>query len=44
MKERYPMRGVLAGILGCIFGVIGIFAIAFVFAPLAAVCAVVGLI
>lgn len=38
------MRGALAGLLGCIFGVIGVFALGFVFVPLAAVCAVVGLI
>ncbi len=38
------MQGVIAGILGCIFGVIGVFAIGFVFVPLAAACAVVGLI
>ncbi len=38
------MQGALAGILGCIFGVIGVFALGFVFVPLAAACAVVGLI
>jgi hypothetical protein len=38
------MQGALAGILGCTFGVIGIFAFGFVFVPLAAACAVVGLI
>lgn len=38
------MQGALAGILGCILGVIGIFAFGFVFVPLATVCAIVGLI
>ena len=38
------MSGALAGILGCIFGVIGVFALGLVFVPLAAACAVVGLI
>lgn len=38
------MKGVLAGIFGCIFGIIGIFAFAIVFVPLAGICAIVGLI
>ena len=38
------MKGVLAGILGCVFGIIGIFAFAIVFVPLAGICAIVGLI
>ena len=36
--------GVLAGLLGCIFGILGIFTLALVFVPIAALCALVGLI
>lgn len=35
--------GVLAGLLGCVFGVLGILTIGFVFFPLAVLCSVVGL-
>ena len=38
------MSGLVAGLLGCLFGTIGIFALALVFVPLAAVCTLVGLI
>jgi hypothetical protein len=38
------MQGVLAGLLGCVFGVIGIFALGLVFVPLALACALVGFI
>jgi hypothetical protein len=38
------MKGVLAGLFGCVFGIIGIFAFAIVFVPLAGICAIVGLI
>ena len=37
------MQGVVAGLLGCLFGTIGIFALALVFVPLAALCTLVGL-
>ena len=36
--------GVQAGLFGCIFGVLGIFTLGFVFVPLAALCSFVGLI
>lgn len=36
------MPGLVAGILGCVFGVIGIFALGLVFVPLALLCALVG--
>lgn len=42
--RRAAVPGVLAGLLGCIFGVMGIFAVGFVFVPLAAVCAAIGLV
>jgi len=35
--------GVLAGVLGCAFGVLGIFTLGIVFVPLAALCSVIGL-
>jgi hypothetical protein len=35
--------GMVAGILGCVFGVLGIFTVELIFVPLAAVCSVVGL-
>lgn len=38
------MPGTVAGLLGCLFGIIGIFAFAIVFVPLAACCALVGLV
>ncbi|MGH6875831.1 MAG: hypothetical protein ACREHV_00475 [Rhizomicrobium sp.] len=34
--------GVLAGILGCIFGVLGIFSFGLIFVPLAALCSLIG--
>lgn len=37
------MQGVVAGLLGCVFGTIGIFALGLLFVPLAALCAAVGL-
>jgi hypothetical protein len=36
-------EGVLAGVLACIFGILGIFTFAVVFVPLAAICSVIGL-
>lgn len=38
------MQGIIAGLLGCVFGVIGVFAFGLVFVPLAVVCSLVGLI
>jgi hypothetical protein len=35
--------GMLAGLLGCVFGLLGILTIEAIFVPLAALCAVVGL-
>ena len=37
-------HGVLAGLLGCVFGVLGIFTLGIIFVPLAALCSLVGLI
>lgn len=37
-------RGVLAGLLGCILALLGIFTVGVVFVPLAAICALVGLV
>jgi hypothetical protein len=42
--ERRNRPGVVAGALGCVFGVLGIFTLGLVFVPLAALCSVVGLI
>jgi hypothetical protein len=36
--------GLLAGLLGCVFGVLGILTLAFVFVPIAVLCSLVGLI
>lgn len=36
-------QGVLAGLLGCVFGVLGIFFAGIVFVPLAAICSLIGL-
>jgi hypothetical protein len=36
--------GLLAGLLGCVFGVLGLFTLAFVFVPIATLCSLVGLI
>jgi hypothetical protein len=36
-------QGVLAGLLGCIFGILGIFTSGLIFVPLAAICAIFGL-
>ena len=38
------MTGLVSGLLGCMFGTIGIFALALVFVPLAALCTLVGLV
>jgi len=35
--------GLVAGIFGCIFGILGIFTVGIIFVPLAAICSVVGL-
>jgi hypothetical protein len=35
--------GILAGVLGCVFGVLGILTLGVVFVPLAALCSVLGL-
>lgn len=43
IEHRAP-AGVLAGALGCVFGVLGIFFIGLIFVPLAALCAIIGLI
>jgi len=42
--EHRGHPGLLAGLLGCVFGVLGILTLAFVFVPLAALCSFVGLI
>jgi len=36
-------QGIVAGILGCLFGVLGIFTIGIIFVPIAALCSLVGL-
>ena len=41
--ERRGSPGVVAGLLGCVFGILGIFTLGFVFVPLAAVCSLIGL-
>jgi hypothetical protein len=41
MSEGNP--GVLAGVLGCVFGILGIFTIGLIFVPIAAICSLVGL-
>jgi len=43
IEHRGP-AGVLAGALGCVFGVLGIFFIGLIFVPLAALCAITGLV
>lgn len=45
MREvrRRSNVGVIAGLLGCLFGTLGILTIGLVFVPLAAICAAVGL-
>jgi hypothetical protein len=35
--------GLLAGLLGCLFGILGIFTFGWVFVPLAALCTLIGL-
>jgi hypothetical protein len=37
-------QGVVAGILGCLFGILGILTIGIIFVPLAALCSLIGLI
>ena len=41
--SRNRHQGVLAGLLGCVFGVLGIFTWGLIFVPLAAICSLVGL-
>ena len=36
-------QGVVAGLLGCLFGILGIFTVGIVFVPLAALCTLFGL-
>jgi hypothetical protein len=36
--------GVLAGVMGCILGVLGVFTLGIVFVPLAALCSAIGLV
>lgn len=36
-------QGVIAGLFGCIFGILGIFTIGIIFVPLAALCSLIGL-
>lgn len=43
VQHRAP-AGVVAGALGCIFGILGIFFIGLIFVPLAALCAITGLV
>lgn len=43
IEHRTP-AGVLAGALGCVFGILGIFFIGLIFVPLAALCAITGLV
>jgi hypothetical protein len=42
--RQTPNQGVLAGVLGCVLGVLGIFTWGIIFVPLAAICSLVGLI
>ena len=41
--QRRGNPGLLAGILGCVFGLFGIFTIGVLFVPLAAICSLIGL-
>jgi hypothetical protein len=41
--ERRRRQGILAGLLGCIFAVLGIFTIGTLFVPIAVICSIVGL-
>lgn len=43
VQSSSSSSGVLVGILGCVFGVLGIFTIGIVFVPLAALCTIIGL-
>jgi hypothetical protein len=42
-NDRRRNAGVLAGILGCVFAVLGIFTLGFLFIPIAALCSLIGL-
>lgn len=42
-RTKSSSEGLLAGVLGCVFGILGIFTFALVFVPLAAVCSGIGL-
>lgn len=42
--QQRGSQGMVAGVLGCIFGTIGIFVLAIIFVPLAFLCGVIGLI
>jgi hypothetical protein len=43
MSAQRGNQGTMAGIFGCVFGVLGIFTLGIVFVPLAALCSLVGL-
>ena len=43
-SDRHRYAGVLAGILGCVFAVLGIFTLGFLFIPIAALCSLIGLV
>jgi hypothetical protein len=43
MRRRPSNEGVIAGVLGCVLALFGIFSIGLVFIPLAALCSLVGL-
>jgi hypothetical protein len=43
MSAQRGNQGTMAGLLGCAFGVLGIFTLGIVFVPLAALCSLVGL-
>lgn len=40
--EHRGSPGVLAGAMGCVFGILGVFTLGVVFVPLAALCSVIG--
>jgi len=42
-RQRNSNAGFVAGLFGCLFGLLGIFTIGLIFVPLAALCAVVGI-
>jgi hypothetical protein len=43
MSAQRGNQGTMAGIFGCVFGVLGIFTLGIVFVPLAALCSLIGL-